>query len=622
MRRTIAILCLAAAAAADSWEVERDVIARLRDRDAGEWARALEAQPMPRDGQGLLVRFQVLLRAGHLDRLPEVIDALAPLPDAADAIDALVGRGCLDLARRALERFTHVDRDTIEDYVRARGDGIDEEWLAARVAANDVFYEPWFSLHVRRGTAGPLLEKLAEGVRGQPTDMKTVTRYLQARRTAEAKDNPSWMAEVVRLKLASESAEIAGWFMPTYPEVTVFFLEHSLAQPFTEEDDRRLKLWLASCPIESMEPRFRDGTKADLARAYQRAGNITKAQTLVEELSARYPDGLPPGLSGLAGQVQHDSGARVIEGRIRAKEPERKDDAQYWLSRAHYFAGRNEDAETRAAFEKALALAPPSHEKGMILDAFARYLANTARGAEAETLLDRAFTEAEPGSDHAYSVLTRTLHHSDDRSAFPRPDDDRLWRHLAARAVWHDEGRLLERMARRTADRPALWRRAAALTKDADSSRAVMLAGAMIRHGDCRDAIPLLHGVLPLLKQPYPASEARSLLFDALVRERDWKAAEALATDHGHDLGRVAVAAAETGETREAMRIWARRTNLDRLSSDGVEAMVRAVGQAEVAASYAMIAMRDRRFRVPPSLGQLVTPAAGTPPRPGSGPRR
>jgi hypothetical protein len=200
------------------------------------------------------------------------------------------------------------------------------------------------------------------------------------------------------------------------------------------------------------------------------------------------------------------------------------------------------------------------------------------------------------------------LHGATDTSAFPRPDDERLWRHLAARGVWHDERWLLERMARRAADRTAVWRRATALATDADPSRAVMLADAMIRLGDCRDAIPLLRGALPRLGHPYPADLARSLLFDALLREADWKGAEALAVEHGLDLGRVAVAAARAGERREALRIWARRTNLDRLSPDGVSEMVGAVGREAVAASYAAISMRDRQFRVTALLsGRLAT---------------
>lgn len=603
MRRTIVLLLFAAAsAAADWWEVQRDVTARLLERDVGEWARELEDQPVPADAQGLIVRFQVLLRAGHLDRLPPVIDALAIVPDMDDAASELIERGCHDLARRALERFPRVGRSTIERFLETCDDGI-EDWLAARVARNDeVWFEPWFAFRARRGTAGPLLDQLAEGVRGQPTDMRIARRYLWARHEAKAEDDPSWLAEVVRPRLAVESEEIAGWFAGAHPKLAASFLERSLAQPFTEEDDRRLRMWLSMPPPGSLEPRFRDGTKAALARAYLQTGEAKKAQPLMEDLAQRYPDGLPPTLSGLAGQVQHDSGARVIEGRIRAKEPERKDDAQYWLSRAEYFAGRKEDAEACAAFEKAFALAPPSHEKSRILDAFVRHLSNTARGTEASALRDRSFTEAEPGSDYAYGVLTSMLHHADDRSAFPSPDDERLWRHLAARPVWHDERRLLDGMARRAADRTAVWRRATALTKDADPSRTVMLAEAMIRHGDRREAIPLLRGALPLLDRPDRSCWAEQMLFDALVRENDWKAAEAMASADAIRLGRVAVSAAKAGATGEARCLWARRTNLDRLSPDGLPEIIEAMGRASVAAFYAELCARDRELRLPAAL--------------------
>jgi hypothetical protein len=95
------------------------------------------------------------------------------------------------------------------------------------------------------------------------------------------------------------------------------------------------------------------------------------------------------------------------------------------------------------------------------------------------------------------------------------------------------------------------------------------------------------------------------MLFDALVRENAWREAEALAVQDGPvaaRLGQVAAAAGRAGETREAMRIWARRTNLDRLSPDGVEEMIAAVGRDAVAAHDEEIGSRDRSFRVPARL--------------------
>jgi hypothetical protein len=113
------------------------------------------------------------------------------------------------------------------------------------------------------------------------------------------------------------------------------------------------------------------------------------------------------------------------------------------------------------------------------------------------------------------------------------------------------------------------------------------------------------------------------MLFRALVGTNDWKAAEALVSadeSPAHRLGEVAIAARRAGETREATRIWARRTNLDRLSPDGISSMANAGGRDAVLAHYVELAARDPQFRWVTTV--RLTPAAGTPPRPGSGPRR
>lgn len=160
--KAVALLLLAATSAPAEWsEARRDVVARLAERDVGEWARELHDRPLPSDEQGLVIRFQVLLRAGQLDRLPPVIDALACF-QSDDPIRELIERGCLDLARRALERFDRVERDTVERFLRSCDEGI-EPWLAARAAANDVFLDPWFSFHASIPLSGFRIEMGGRG---------------------------------------------------------------------------------------------------------------------------------------------------------------------------------------------------------------------------------------------------------------------------------------------------------------------------------------------------------------------------------------------------------------------------------------------------------------------------
>ena len=89
-----------------------------------------------------------------------------------------------------------------------------------------------------------------------------------------------------------------------------------------------------------------------MAEACLKAKQLDRAQRLVEELTGKKDGTLEDlGTLRLAGQVQQASGKRVVEGRIKKAEEERKDSGGYWLSRVEYYRGRRDLHQVEQAYQ-------------------------------------------------------------------------------------------------------------------------------------------------------------------------------------------------------------------------------------------------------------------------------
>jgi tetratricopeptide (TPR) repeat protein len=409
-----------------------------------------------------------------------------------------------------------------------------------------------------------------------------------------------------------------------------------LAVSFTEQDQKRIDQEIrhrmaAFIPPQVWERDLRLWTKTALAQSYKANGQADKAQPLIEELAAANKDGLPHvSWSQFAGEVQADSGARVIEGRIKEAEAGNENSSDYWHMRAKYYAGRQEDAQAVEAFEKALALAPfdPSNETKMftrrsILRDYADYKARTSGAREAMQLLWREFDSVPLDTDYAAWLVSDMTDYERDDAKVLQAGNDRLWAHLAARKQWgHYEEKLLWRMISNVpaSERESYWSRAEALAGNADPSRALRLGWIMTRTDASARAIPLLEEAmerLPDVADPKGNDKwsAAITLFGAYLDTIDWRGAEAIwpiarqrltPREIPDWLGRIAVAAAKTGAEDEAMRLWRTTVNLDRMDFRHLGDLARFSLKQRLRDFYQQMSHDDPASRAPEAALKLL----------------
>jgi len=359
---------------------------------------------------------------------------------------------------------------------------------------------------------------------------------------------------------------------------------------------------------------FKGAVKHALMSAYHAAGDAAKAQALLLELTADYPDGLPPvDLSRQAGAIQGSSGARVIEGRIRDAEEPNEISVAYWTTRAEYFVGRNERGDAEASFLEALSLTgAPDREtvpaaagpgRGQVLRAYVSWLARTGRQAQGSALLWREYEAAKPTSPLAEFVLGEIL---EARAGTPEPtgpDDERLWRCLEAHAEWGTTraGTLLRRMAE-SQPTSAFWDRAEALARGQAPSRALVVGTILCRAGAVRRGLPFLEDAAARLPEAGRRATAKWELFEAHLGLDDWRNAEARWAeareqiawpDRLKQIGRIALAAARSGARADALRLWAVRASLDRSDAQGLGDLSNAGLREDLIAFYGRMAQAD-----------------------------
>ena len=627
---------------AEWWATERHVVEQLLARDVGQWARELNKQPMPNEAGDLMLRFSVLIRAGHLRQVRPVIEALSEANvekgQLSAMADFLIDRQDWSTARAFLERLPQAEPGwgyvLIKQWAETADAGEIDVWLVARAKANPTYWRrERFRFRSDQGTAGELLKELAERVRRQPRNAEVALEFLEVTSIVGHSDRDlAWMGEVCRPPSAYASYRL-GKALRASPRAAIALLEHSLEMPFTKEDAAALREemshWARAMPAAEAPPLeswVRQATKQELLVALKTAGETQRAQKLLEELASQQPDGLPPGgLDALAGQIQAASGARVVQQRFEEAEPENRDSAEYWLRRAAYFKGRKEEAQAIQAYEQAMQLSRPDPDKPVgrtsgtelrssVLSSYVSFLEVSNREASAARLLERELSEAPLEGAYAQRVVGILLQA---QSALPAIDRGRLWAYLAARPQWsHQEERLLWRLTEQAADP---WERAEALARDRDPSRALVLGWVMTRRDATSRAIPWLKSAWQRLERPEERERAGFSLFDAWLALGDWRSAEELwptarksltPKEHSDWLGRVAVAAARAGAQADALRLWKQRTNLDRASTSHLDEMLQAGLGKPLAEFYRTLAAADPDCQsIEPLIQQLRTPA-------------
>jgi tetratricopeptide (TPR) repeat protein len=599
---------LSAAESAPEWDkLNSSVIEQLVVEDLGAVIASLPPSPPRGDVHASMRRLNLFARAGNRMKVSEVIDSLpvitGPLAQSllSGAVDFLVYRQEFDLARRMVEKLPQARPLTGHQVVgqwAEKGDPVEiDRWLAARMAQN---YDYWLFIRLefrsRRGTAGELVDSLENEVKAHPADLARAIRYLKAARYAGKAIRFDWMGETCKPALAAECFVLAFDLADSNAAVSLF--ERAISLSFTDRDslllseemNGRLSLFL---PITERKE-FVSLTKFQLAKIYQTSDQAEKAQKIMEELAAAYPDGLPSfDLSQFAGKVQAISGARVIENRFKQAEVKNTNSAQYWYDRAQYYKGRKERAEAIDAYEKALKLSPLTLHKFGQYDEYGNwrrivfldyidFLDTPVSSPEARRLLQSEFESVRLETAYAGFLVSAMRRHW---AWFSSAETDRLWDFLASQTTWYHLHRdLLGWMIKSPAgaERNLLWSRAEKLTASGDPSRSMMLGWAMILNKDSERAVPLLKDAIRRWGADREKYTAVSLLYQIYIDTDNWKDAEALCLAERHERGvgideirKWALAAARAGAYDEAIRLWRLRANIDRGDFNGLSELAR-----------------------------------------------
>jgi tetratricopeptide (TPR) repeat protein len=466
-------------------------------------------------------------------------------------------------------------------------------------------------LRARHGKAVELWDALVADAKAHADDVERFARIIELRDAVSPQPDVAWIADAFRPKSAFDAAML-GQRLRGRPAVTI--LERAAEIPITKEDvaaARQFARRFASMPSFTDDDAHwtawvRASIRLALLGAYREAGDAQKAQSLMVAIADEAParHGLPSVSLFLAGKLQADSGAREIEGRVRAGESGNEQSPEYWTGRAEYFEGRGEKAQALEAVDRALALTPPATSE---TSSWGRYFLILRRVGLLEREKGYAFLRAEiermPDDLEVTTHLLKKL--ADEYRDLIPADDPRMWRYLAATAEWKSSETWLLRVLvdkRTPEEREAFWKRAEALAQGAAPSRAAALGDVAYRQADAGRAAALLASAVERLPEGVERNAAGVRLFEAVTAARDWKRADAVwpiarrglhpREQHGWLAG-LATAQARDGAADEAMRTWARAVGLDRVDVSRLPGLAKAGMKARLVAFYGELLKRD-----------------------------
>jgi hypothetical protein len=626
-------------------DMQRDITQVLLDRNlttlTNELAREQTVSTAP-----LLWRLAVFARAGQRTRVRQTLAQLAAAPDwncpGSDAkyfVRSAGGEDLLDL-RFYYERLCPADADGAEGFVRVwekQGELKElDSWLAARSSTSDEWLMQRIYFRKRQGSVNEVIDELAQELRANPGDSNRLDRYLRATAYGEKQD-VGWVADVFKMRLAFDYFDLGSRLSERAPGAAVRLLEKSLALPFTDDDARLVENFYqrgrSIVPARKInwEKQLRYWSKHALAESYKALNQPLAAQPLVEELTSMKGDDIEmSGVHELAGAVQSGSGQRVVETKLLREEATRRDTAEYWIERADYYNGRDEDQLQLQTYREGL-LAVPNHPRDAkaanqrleLVRRFAFFLGDSddddARQAELVKLLKREFTSAPPETDYAFRIaelLTQDeLEVEALRISLLTSKPALFARLLAARKEWEQsEQSLIESVT--TADevtteqKKKIWAELERLIDNPGSTRAYTMAQVMIASEEWPRAIALLDGyvrnALPSNWDGYKPAAMRDLL-NAYAKAGDWKAAERFlyqqrdlfSDSYAALLATIAVAAGKRGATDDAIRLWRLSANLDRRDLSNLNQLAQTSAKPELQKLYLQMKKEDPESFIP-----------------------
>ncbi len=637
----------------DWYEIRREVIEELAERDVIDWSRQLAGQIDKADLPGLITALEVFIRSGHQERVPAMVRRLCGIevgensnlvgtrldrPALTDNCKYYVGEtlirfGLWDSTRiffDAFPEYYHADLPKYREQWWKTGDRDElEAWLKGRCDVSRegsfgegtprIFREYYWVLW-QHGKLQSHAAQLRQEIVAHPTDARLIRKYLTAvdvlashAAPPQPAPNIAWLGEVARPKYAMDAYDLGRTFAgKRLHSQAIRLLDHSLSRPITNYDRQAVQQCCSMLiPEEEKEKLIRRWTKAELAASCKEAGQVERAQQLVEELLGPDAETSDLGLVRFAGQVQRASGYRVIEKRIKKAEDESKDSVQYWLSRASYYIGRKELDQADDAFKKALAL-PPDDYRRTAVGEYARFLIRTCKQYDrTKRVLREELQRIAPNYD-VVSPLVYWLLELDSKYDVPiSADDPLLWQFLADRETYdHQEERVLKVLMGKSHSAAATDSFCARAVKlagpDAHPSRRYIVGGLLLRADRARQAAPLLQDAFQ--RWPHPATRfqpARPLLA-ACLETGDLESAEQTLRSvrtqlHISELkswlADLAIAAAEKGDKDNALRLWRKRANVDMNDLGQLDDLVATGMRQRLQAYYADVKNRDPNNR-------------------------
>lgn len=572
-----------------------------------------------------LMEFDLAVRAGEeaaarkalVELKPHLVGVDSPQSTLSDVADFLIGRKQWALAQYFLELYpsAHPGWGYIFVQNMAGQSKNTDSWLLARYQA-DGQSAYWLSERMRyrrdQGTAAVLVKEIENKIRAAGKNaqdradndrtLAAVLAYLGALEAGGQSVDLTWLPGAFMPSLAFQQAKLGSSLTQRSPEAAIAYLLRAQSTAVTAADRQLFKEEMRhrsamQSALEDADKSIRLGAKLALAEAYKNKGENEKAQKVLVELNAesKKNGGVMPfyALSQAAGQIQSQMTQRPLEASIKAAEPENKNSYDYWLGRARYYQGGKDEAKTIEALDKALALTKlPGHGAGesdivarqIVVDAYAYHYKNTNRPEQASALYWKEY-------DQSNSALLRTRLMSSVQNMDGKLisyKNERVFDYLASRKTWdYLEQHLLQNLVESTgvdkksggAARQALWSRLEKLAEkrtaqsDPDFSRPYNLGWVMTRKEETRRAMPLLKQAVKGIKDKEKLQEAQFTLFEANLELGNWQEAEAAwpavrtrltATEEPVWLSKIAVEAARAGATKEALRLWKAKDNLDK----------------------------------------------------------
>ena len=586
------------------WYTVIDAVEKeLHRRDVLEWSDELAGQLDKADPATLITAAEVFLRAGQPERISTVIGKLGAVQARFSSVsgwpDCLLKRKYYPQARAWFDTFENCHahdkgmRAFFGNWEATNKKEDLEAWLAAK-AEKDT--QRWFwprhyyQYLQRHGKLDKHLTMLERKIRKDPTRYLPMQRYLRARsEVVGRKPRPSirWLGEIARPQHAIDAFQLARTMRSDeHHKAAIRLFEHSLTRKVTDYDHEAIRHFCARAfAPEEVEGVLRQWAKVGVADACFRAGQLDRAQKLIEALTGK-KDGTLGDLSHLrlAGQVQRQSGKRVVEGRIKKAEKANEKSVPYWLGRTKYYLGRQEHDQVVAAYEKALALPPDQHRFGVVRD-YGWYLACRDRHGKAEALF-RGELKRIGVRDQGAGFWIQQLKNLDRKGGVKLAwNDPVLWEWLAFRktygfgqsAQWD-----LEWAAGKAGAQRAEFKRKALALADAKSPPPLRFALGKILHGQDPSPVNLAMMESAFAQWPRhgypPRDHVGEHLMSIYLARGEWRKAEKvfqtvserLASGRRGWLRRLAVAAAKAGDKTDAMRFWARRAGQDLTDREGL----------------------------------------------------